>query len=140
MVKHLAWMNGMLLALMIFLNGVVSSYIGAYLGTLIFHMMGFILLIVIAAFNRHSILDFSQLKPYFLLPGILSVTTITLNNLAIPQIGLTIAVGLTLFGQLVMSTVVEHFGLLGYPQNPLRLKKVIGFVFICLGILAMIVL
>lgn len=74
----------------------------------------------------------------FFLPGILSVITILLNNIAIPQIGVTLAVGVGLFGQLIMSSLVEHFGLLAMPTNRLKKEKVLGLSIISLGIIVMI--
>jgi len=140
MYKNLAFINGVILAIMIFLNGMLASVTGPYMSTLIFHILGFILIIIISMIKRNK---FSNLKyiPFMLfLPGVLSVITILFNNISIPKIGLTLVIGVTLFGQLVMSSLVEHFGLFGMPINGFKKEKLLGFSIILIGIIVMIII
>jgi len=51
---------------------------------------------------------------------------------------LTLSIGVTLFGQLVMSSLVEHFGLFGMTVNRFKKEKTLGFSIIALGIIVMI--
>lgn len=138
MYRNLAFINGILLAVMIFFNGLVSKITGPYLGTLIYHVTGLLLVAGIAAWKKNRLPRVSNQSPLLLLPGILSVVTILLNNITMPQLGLTLATGMALFGQLVMSSLVEHFGLFSREANPLRKEKLIGLGIISLGILVMI--
>lgn len=130
MYKNLALINGVMLAIMIFLNGMLASITGPYMSTLIFHILGFILIIIISIIKKNRISDLKEMQNIFFLPGILGVITIFLNNISIPQIGLTLAIGATLFGQLVMSSLVEHFGLFGMPINKFKKEKILGFLII----------
>lgn len=43
MYRNLALLNGALLAVMLFINGMTASIIGAYAGTLLFHLAGLLL-------------------------------------------------------------------------------------------------
>ncbi|WP_291563843.1 MULTISPECIES: DMT family transporter [unclassified Clostridium] len=138
MYKNLALINGVILAIMIFLNGMLANITGPYISTLIFHIIGFILIIIISIIKKNRLSNLRKLPLMFFLPGILSVVTILLNNISIPKIGLTLTIGITLFGQLVMSSLVEHFGLFGMPVNKFRKEKILGFSIISLGIIVMI--
>ena len=138
MYKNLALINGAILAIMVFLNGMQSSIIGPYMSTLIFHAIGFILIIIISIIKKNRLSNLKEIPFMFFLPGILSVITILLNNISIPKIGLTLAIGVTLFGQLVMSSLVDHFGLFGMPINRFMKEKILGFSIISLGIIVMI--
>ena len=138
MYKNLALLNGAILAIMVFLNGMLANITGPYLSTLIYHIIGLILIIIVAIIKRTKLSNLRELPFSFLLPGILGVITILLNNLSIPKIGLTIAIGVTLFGQLVMSSLVENFGLFGMPINRFKKEKIFGFSIISLGIIIMI--
>jgi transporter family-2 protein len=137
MYKNLALINGVLLAIMIFFNGMLSSITGPYLSTLLFHVLGLFIILVLSLIrkNRLFILNIPIL---FFLPGLLSVITILLNNLCIPQIGITLTIGISLYGQLVMSSVIEHFGLYGMPMNRFKKEKILGMSIISLGIIVMI--
>lgn len=138
MYKSLALINGVILAIMVFLNGMLAGITGPYMSTLIFHVLGFVLIIIISIIKKNKFPNLKEVPLMFFLPGILSVVTILLNNICIPQIGITLAIGITLFGQLVMSSLIEHFGLFGMPVNRLKKEKVAGFSIISLGIVAMI--
>ncbi len=138
MYRNLAFINGILLAVMIFFNGLVSKITGPYLGTLIYHVTGLLLVAGIAVWKKNRLQRFTDKSLLLLLPGILSVVTILLNNITMPQLGLTLATGMALFGQLVMSSLVEHFGLFYREANPLRKEKLVGLGMISFGILVMI--
>lgn len=138
MYKSLALINGVILAIMVFLNGMLAGITGPYMSTLIFHVLGFVLIIIISIIKKNKFPNLKEVPLMFFLPGILSVVTILLNNICIPQIGITLAIGITLFGQLVMSSLIEHFGLFGMPVNRLKKEKIAGFSIISLGIVAMI--
>lgn len=140
MYKNLALINGVILAIMIFLNGMLANTTGPYMSTLIFHIIGFILIIIISIIKKNRLSNLRKLPLMFFLPGILSVITILLNNISIPKIGLTLTIGITLFGQLVMSSLVEHFGLFGMPVNKFKKEKILGFSIISLGIIVMIIM
>lgn len=138
MYKNLALINGAILAIMVFFNGMLSSITGPYMSTLVYHVLGFILIMIISIIKKNRLSNLKELPLIFFLPGILSVITILLNNISIPNIGVTLAVGVGLFGQLVMSALVEHFGLFGMPVNRLKKEKILGFSIISLGIIVMI--
>lgn len=138
MYKNLALINGVILAIMVFFNGMISKIIGPYMSTLIFHLLGLLLIIIISIISKNRLTSLKQIPFIFFLPGILSVITILFNNISIPQIGLTLSIGVTLFGQLVMSSLVEHFGLFGMPVKKFKKEKTLGFSIITIGIIVMI--
>ena len=138
MYKNLALINGFVLAIMVFLNGMLSSITGPYISTLIYHVLGFSLVIFISIIKKNKLSNLTEVPPLLFLPGVLSVLTILLNNISIPQIGITLSIRAALFGQLVMSSLVEHFGLFGMTINKLKKEKVLGFSIISLGIIVMI--
>ena len=140
MYKNLALLNGVMLAIMIFFNGMLSNITGPYMSTLIFHVLGFILILAISMVKKNNIVNFKKVPPMFFLPGILSVITILLNNICIPQIGITLTIGISLYGQLIMSIFVEHFGFFGMPVNKFKKEKILGFSIITLGTVVMIVM
>ena len=138
MYKNLALINGFVLAIMVFLNGMLSSITGPYISTLIYHVLGFSLIIFISIIKKNKLSNLKEVPPLLFLPGVLSVLTILLNNISIPKIGITLSIGAALFGQLVMSSLVEHFGLFGMSINKLKKEKILGLSVISLGIIVMI--
>jgi transporter family-2 protein len=140
MYKNIAIMNGMFLAVMIFFNGMLSSKVGPLWGTLIFHGVGICLILVLSIMKKNKLPNLFKLKWVAFIPGIISVITIVLNNLCIPQLGVTLTIGISLYGQLVISSVIGHFGLFGTPISKVRKDKIPGLTMISIGILMMILL
>ena len=138
MYKNLTLINGIILAIMVFFNGMLSNITGPYMSTLIYHTIGLFFIIFISIIKKNRISNLKRIPVILFLPGILSVITILLNNISIPKIGVTLAVGIGLFGQLIMSSLVEHFGLFDMPINKLRKGKILGLSIISIGIITMI--
>lgn len=140
MYRNIAFLNGILLAIMIFFNGLQASITGPYISTLIFHAFGLLFVLIIAILKRNQLPKLKTLQPIYLLPGILGVITILLNNMCIPRIGITLTTGISLYGQLITSGLVEHFGLFGMPVSKFKKGKALGYLLITMGIIVMIFL
>lgn len=81
---------------------------------------------------------FSQLAnvPIWLwVGGVLGVYAISTSIYTAPTLGFLTFTGLVLFGQLLMSACLDHFGWLGVEQQPINWKRMIGIVCIGVGIL-----
>lgn len=140
MYGNLAVLNGILLAIMIFLNSVLSKKIGLYNSTLIYHIFGFILILLISIIRKNKPAKFNQIPIFLFIPGILSVLVIFLNSICSSKIGITLTAGMGLFGQLVLSTLIDHFGLFGMPVIKLRKENVLSFSIIIVGLIFIIIL
>ncbi len=138
--KNLAVLNGILLAIMIFLNGVLSEKIGLYISTLIYHVLGLLLILLVSIVRKNKLPKFNKIPAILFLPGILSVLVIFLNNLSSSKIGITLTAGMGLFGQLVISTLIDHFGLFGVQVNKMRKEKILSFSLIITALIFMILL
>ncbi|KGO14742.1 DMT family transporter [Clostridium botulinum] len=138
--RNLAVLNGILLAIMIFLNGVLSEKIGLYISTLIYHVLGLLLILLVSIVRKNKLPKFNKIPIILFLPGILSVLVIFLNNLSSSKIGITLSAGMGLFGQLVISTLIDHFGLFGVQVNKMRKEKILSFSLIITGLIFMILL
>jgi transporter family-2 protein len=65
------------------------------------------------------------------LMGALYVATVTVAG---PRLGAVAILALSVTGQLVASVVVDHFGLLGFPQQTVGLVKIVGVLLVCAGV------
>ncbi|HID0815943.1 DMT family transporter [Clostridium botulinum] len=138
--RNLAVLNGILLAIMIFLNGVLSEKIGLYISTLIYHVLGLLLILLVSIVRKNKLPKLNKIPVILFLPGIISVLVIFLNNLSSSKIGITLTAGMGLFGQLVISALIDHFGLFGVQVNKMRKEKILSFSLIITGLIFMILL
>lgn len=66
--------------------------------------------------------------------GLLGVVYVTAVVIAAPRIGAANALGFIVAGQFVAAVIIDHFGLLGMPVNPITWWRVLGIVILICGV------
>lgn len=138
MYKALAIWNGILIALMVSFNGMLAGAIGNSEALILIHLIGLIGTSIIFIIKRQKFVSYKGLPLYLFLAGAIGIFNVTFNNLCFIELGAALTLGLCLFGQLLASSVIDHFGLLGVKVNPLNVKKLAGIVIMGIGIIIMI--
>ena len=83
-----------------------------------------------------SVQELRVIPTYLWFTGaIFSFIAVTLFYYLIPKLGISTAISFGLFGQILFSMVVAHFGWFGLPIEPFVLKKLIGVVTMIMGII-----
>jgi len=67
--------------------------------------------------------------------GILGAAYIYLLIYTAPRLGMAGAVGFVIGGQLIIAMLFDHFGWMGFTQHAINWKRVLGAVFLILGVL-----
>ncbi|WP_142337552.1 DMT family transporter [Bacillus sp. AFS059628] len=128
---------GVLIAVMLPLNGILSELIGKYTASVVIHLVGLLAVIFILIVNKNKI-HFDKSIPLFLYSaGAIGVFTVLFNNISFSVLGASITIALSLLGQSIASIVIDHFGLLGMKVAKFEKKKLIGLCFISSGIIIM---
>lgn len=102
-----------------FIAGLISFTVGAI-------SMLLINLIVRSDFSVLSPQHISQTQGWMWLGGLMGAFFITSVIFIAPKIGPTQLFGLVIASQLTFSVVVDHYGWLGFQEQPINLKKVGG--------------
>ena len=134
----LATLVGFLAAVMLVLNGGLTAAYGAWLATILIHAVGLAAILLLWLFRRGPLLPAQRLPFYYFLGGAVGVGTTLFNNIAFGAISVSAIMGLGLLGQSLASLAVDHFGLLGMEKRPFQKKKLVGFAFLGVGILLML--
>lgn len=130
---------GMISSLMVTVNGKLTGAVGGYSATVIIHIAGLLLVLVLLAVRRERVRLFSHGLPWQkYLGGTIGVATVVTTNLAFGGVSVTAMVALTLFGQTLTSLAVDQFGLLGMQKRPFRVDRLWGLLFVALGIVCML--
>ena len=129
---------GLCVAGMLFFNNLLSRIVGVYWGTFIYHTVALILITAFSVIKKPDKNKRGSMPLYYYLPGVASVFTVLSSSYSITKIGLTLTIGLSFFGQLVFSNLVDHFGLFGMKRRPFHPKKILGLTMIFSGVLTMI--
>ncbi|WP_374666378.1 DMT family transporter [Acinetobacter sp.] len=81
-------------------------------------------------------LDALKQIPWFLwLGGFLGVYAISFSIYTAPKLGFLSLSGLIIFGQIVMSMIVDQYGLLGTEKTPVNWQRLLGGAVIFVGVL-----
>lgn len=117
------------------INAVLGNQIGKLESSLYTFIIGSIILGVALLFLGKGKLSYAVSAPKWeLTGGILGVTYLTALVISIPLIGTGLAMGSVVVGQMVMSAVIEHFGLLGSEKHPLRMEKIVAIVLMIIAL------
>lgn len=66
--------------------------------------------------------------------GSLGAFFVTATIVLVPRLGATTMVASILAGQMFASLLLDHFGWLGYPHQPISLGRIAGVILVCGGI------
>jgi transporter family-2 protein len=104
-------------------------------------LIGFIVLFIIllcSSLPFPKVSQISSINPLLLIGGVLGVIFVFSSMWLIPKIGaapLSIAI---ICGQLLMSLLIDHYGLFDLERYPLSWSRILGCAFVCIGLLLVI--
>jgi transporter family-2 protein len=96
-----------------------------------------VLLLYVLIANRQYIPEFSvvsQISWWKWIGGIMGVIYITTVVVVAPKIGAANTLGFIVAGQLISAVLFDHFGWIGFPVRSINLWRILGVVFLILGV------
>jgi transporter family-2 protein len=123
--------GGIAVGLQVPMSGALSARLGPLGSSLIIHAGGAILsavLLVVASVtgNGVNLREVENVPKPYLLAGTLGVVLYLTLAFTLPRVGGTVSIALLILAQLTIGLIFDHFGLMGLPQNPLSLPRLIG--------------
>ena len=137
----LAAIVGMVLPLQAVLNarlGAVTQ--GALFASFVSFAVGTLVLAVVLAVSRTpwpSLRELTALPPWLWLGGVIGAAFVFCGTLLVPRLGAAGLICLIVFGQVVGSLLVDHFGVLS-PTRPVDVMRLAGAVLVCIGALMVV--
>lgn len=117
------------------LLGPLGGNIGHLAATLSIFMIGSILLTLIMVFFTRPQLTLLFAQPKWLLTGgVLGPVYVVALTIATPIVGLGITMTSVLLGQIAMSLVIDHFGLLGTKKMVVDLYRILALFMIVIAL------
>lgn len=126
MYKSLALVNGALIAIMILSNGIMVEFLGNTTAVLMNHVIGLTTALIFVAITKTKWQSLKGIPIFYLTAGLTGLITVSLSNIAFLALGATITLMLSMFGRLITSFVIDHYGLMGMKQYPFQPIKLIG--------------
>lgn len=66
--------------------------------------------------------------------GIFGAMYIAISILLLPHLGAATLISLIVFGQMLTSVIFDHYGLLGVPEHPLTVSRMLGAALLVVGV------
>ncbi|WP_101697058.1 DMT family transporter [Clostridium minihomine] len=133
----LAFVSGILVALMVACNGGLSSQVGTYSATVIIHIIGLSLIGLWILLRREN--PFAKRMPWlYYSGGAIGVIITAFQIVAYDRISVSAILALGLLGQSVASIIADRFGLINGTKQQIRPNKFLGLFLVAAGIAVMI--
>lgn len=129
--------TGIVLAIMISLNGGLGNISGNYASSVIIHFVGLIGIIFVLIFTKSKIKNLKGIPFYMFTGGLIGILTVLFTNIGFMGLGVSLTVSLSLLGQLITSLVIDHFGYFNMTVVEFDKKKILGLIVIIAGIYVM---
>lgn len=85
--------------------------------------------------TKPTLSQLNEIPIWLWVGGFLGVYAITASIYTAPKLGFLTFTGLVLFGQVIMSMLLDHFGLIGVEKNPVNWQRLLGAILIAIGII-----
>lgn len=128
---------GLVVAVMVFCNGVLTEHTSLYFSNALIHGVGLITAIIIIIVGKHRLKDLQAAPLILYTGGLVGVVTVLLTNFSYTYLGVSLTLALGQVGQFLISLVVDHYGWFGLTRIPFNKKKIVGLVIIGLGLIVM---
>lgn len=128
---------GVIISVMLTINGVLANKIGNYSSIVIIHIVGIVGITIILLLKKQRLNFKNRPSLYLFSGGAIGVGLVALNNISINSIGVSLTIAIGLLGQSFAATIVDNYGLFGMEVHKLKAKKLIGFLIILIGIVVM---
>jgi transporter family-2 protein len=117
------------------LASMISQRLGVFESVFIVHIGGALVALVPILYHAGGKLgEWRSLPWYTLAAGIFGVVVISVISYIIPRAGVAVSVTTVVTGQLLVGTVLDHFGLLGGMQRPLDPTRILGLGVLLTGV------
>lgn len=114
--------------------GAMGQRIGANAGSLITHLSGALLSLLLLVVRRgEAIGEWRSLPWYMLCSGFFGVLLFQTISVTLPRLGATLMIVLIVVGQLVTGVVIDHFGWFDIPMRAIDLSRFVGVLLLCVG-------
>jgi len=129
-----ALVGGIAISFQSLFSGVIGKQTGILGSVFIVHVGGLILSgLLLLLLRGGSLAGWRGVPWYALCAGFIGVVIVACVSYAVPRLGLATTLTLTIVAQLVLGTILDHFGLLGAIHRPLDVSRAIGVVVLFLG-------
>lgn len=116
------------------MSSLIAQRLGIFESVFIVHLGGALIAVIPLLIYGSKLNQWRSVPWYALGAGFFGLIVITALSYMIPRIGVAGAITTLIAGQLLMGTILDHYGLLGAAIKPLDISRVIGLSVVLFGV------
>jgi transporter family-2 protein len=140
--KYLLVIVAVLIGGMLSVQGSVNSHLGAFLkhplqAAFVNFFVGTVALFALNVLFRTEIpgtKELMRVPAYLFFGGVLGAIFVTSVVMLIPKIGVSTMLAASVAGQLIVSSVIDHFGFFNVPVHPFSMGRMGGILLLLTGV------
>jgi len=138
MYQLLALLDGVIISIMVAVNGGLTGSVGVYNAAAVIHMVGVAFALLLCLLTKKRLFRKLHLPLWAYLGGVIGVLTTLFNSYSYAHLSLTGIVALGLLGQCVTANLLDACGLCGMKKRRISGAALLGIAMSCAGILVML--
>ncbi|WP_257009845.1 DMT family transporter [Evansella halocellulosilytica] len=132
----IAVIGGMLAGTQASINGELGKKIGSIEAAFFSFFIGTVFLTLCMIFTgKGQVTQIFSLPKWQLIGGILGALFVSFIIFAVPNIGVALTIFAAILGQILISLIIDHFGLFGARPISINVKRIIGVMFMLVGLI-----
>ena len=112
----------------------ITQRLGIFESVFIVHIGGALIALIPLLIYGGKLAQWRTVPWYALGAGIFGLIVIASISYMIPRVGVAASITTIVAGQLLVGTILDHYGLLGAAVKPLDLPRIFGMVVVLLGV------
>ena len=117
------------------LASMITQRLGIFESVFIVHVGGAVIALVpLLIYGGGKLSQWRTVPWYALVAGVFGLVVIAAISYMIPKVGVAASITTIVAGQLLVATILDHFGLLGTSVRPLDLTRILGMGVVLFGV------
>lgn len=130
-----AFLAGVAATLQNSINGLMSPFVGAMGVSLATFGLEAVFLLAYQMLKDRRMLSLKGIPFVYYLSGVLAAVVVGTLSICVARMGSAVTTCCSVAGQILCSTIIDHFGFFGFPRNRFTAKRLPGFLLIISGVL-----
>lgn len=119
------------------LGRAVQQPVFAAFASFIIGSIGLLIYLFVIKFDFATVSQAKTISPIVWVAGILGAFYVVAVIVLAPKLGTALTFSLVVFGQMAISLILDHYGLLGLPVKAISWQRILGIAFLIAGVLLM---
>jgi transporter family-2 protein len=108
---------------------ILAAFISFFVGT-----VALFVYVLVSGAPLWNLSSAKEAPPIAWIGGLLGAFFVTATVLLVPRLGVAMTFSLVIAGQMIVTLIIDHFGLLGVPMKEVSLARIAGIVLIAGGV------